>query len=71
LGGAAKTLMFANVSPASFNRSETENALKFASAVKMVTNEPTKNIENREILKLQKDLATKLGERDKYKGAVQ
>jgi hypothetical protein len=51
--------MFANVTPASYNRTETENTLKFASSVKLVTNDPTKNVENRELQRLKSDLVVK------------
>ena len=70
LGGTSKTLMFINISPASYNQKETENALKFASIVKEIKNDPTKNVENREIQKLQKELELKQDEREQYSRAV-
>lgn len=49
LGGTAKTLMFVNVSPADYNREESLMSLNYASRVKLITNEPFKNIETKEM----------------------
>mmetsp|Transcript_8417 Transcript_8417/g.1146 ORF Transcript_8417/g.1146 Transcript_8417/m.1146 type:complete len:144 (+) Transcript_8417:2068-2499(+) len=49
LGGTAKTLMFVNISPADYNREETLMSLNYASRVKLITNEPFKNIETKEM----------------------
>jgi len=46
LGGNAKTLMFVNVGPSSYNLGETLNALKFATRVKMVKNAAQRNIKS-------------------------
>ncbi|XP_041373330.1 COP1-interactive protein 1-like [Gigantopelta aegis] len=52
LGGNAKTLMFVNVSPADYNTDETVVSLTYASRVKLITNDATKNAENKEIARL-------------------
>ncbi|BBH10459.1 hypothetical protein Prudu_023253 [Prunus dulcis] len=44
LGGNAKTLMFINVSPAESNVDETHCSLLFASRVRLIANDPTKNV---------------------------
>ena len=56
LGGNAKTLMFANASPADYNTAETVNSLQFASRVKKVVNQSTKTIETKEIKELKRQL---------------
>lgn len=52
MGGNAKTLMFVNCSPASYNKDETVMSLTYAARVKLITNEPVKNVETREMTKL-------------------
>ena len=52
IGGNAKTLMFVNISPSSFNMEETIISLSYASRVKQVTNSVTRNSESREIARL-------------------
>ncbi|CAG7663388.1 unnamed protein product [Allacma fusca] len=52
LGGNAKTLMFVNISPSSFNLDETIISLSYASRVKQVTNAVTRNAESKEIARL-------------------
>ncbi len=47
LGGNAKTLMFVNVSPSSYNADETINALNYATRVKMVKNTANKTIQSK------------------------
>ncbi|CAK0740574.1 hypothetical protein CVIRNUC_001260 [Coccomyxa viridis] len=56
LGGTAKTLMFVNVSPTDSNLDETQNSLAYATRVRTIKNEVTKNEANKEILKLRKML---------------
>merc|ERR1719409_792069 len=41
LGGTAKTLMFVNISPSSYNADETVSALKYASRARCIENEAT------------------------------
>ncbi|KAK3096468.1 hypothetical protein FSP39_000498 [Pinctada imbricata] len=52
LGGNAKTLMFVNISPADYNAEETVISLMYASRVKLITNDATKNADNKEIARL-------------------
>ncbi|GFN80567.1 kinesin-like protein [Plakobranchus ocellatus] len=52
LGGNAKTLMFVNVSPADYNVDETVISLTYASRVKLITNDASKNADNKEIHRL-------------------
>ncbi|XP_067665807.1 uncharacterized protein [Haliotis asinina] len=52
LGGNAKTLMFVNISPADYNTDETVISLTYASRVKLITNDASKNADNKEILRL-------------------
>eukprot|EP00357_Protocruzia_adherens_P031643 CAMPEP_0115011372 /NCGR_PEP_ID=MMETSP0216-20121206/23944_1 /TAXON_ID=223996 /ORGANISM="Protocruzia adherens, Strain Boccale" /LENGTH=1261 /DNA_ID=CAMNT_0002379909 /DNA_START=35 /DNA_END=3820 /DNA_ORIENTATION=+ len=64
IGGTAKTLMFVNISPADFNQEETQTALVYASRVKNITNEASKNVESKELTKLKADMRTLINERD-------
>ncbi|KAK9164816.1 hypothetical protein Scep_000007 [Stephania cephalantha] len=57
LGGNAKTLMFVNVSPADSNLEETHNSLAYASRVRSIINDPSKNISSREVARLKKLVA--------------
>ncbi|KAJ8512707.1 hypothetical protein OPV22_003141 [Ensete ventricosum] len=57
LGGNAKTLMFVNVSPAESNLEETYNSLMYASRVRSIINEPSKNVSSKEIARLKKLVA--------------
>ncbi|XP_030832352.1 calmodulin-binding carboxy-terminal kinesin isoform X2 [Strongylocentrotus purpuratus] len=59
LGGNAKTLMFVNISPADYNAEETVISLTYASRVKLITNDASKNSDNKEIARL-KDVIAKL-----------
>ncbi len=52
LGGNAKTLMFVNISPADYNADETVTSLTYAARVKLISNDASKNAENREITRL-------------------
>uniref|UniRef100_A0A7M5X8X7 Kinesin motor domain-containing protein n=1 Tax=Clytia hemisphaerica TaxID=252671 RepID=A0A7M5X8X7_9CNID len=52
LGGNAKTLMFVNISPADYNADETITSLTYASRVKLITNDASKNSDNKEIARL-------------------
>mmetsp|Transcript_32875 Transcript_32875/g.57426 ORF Transcript_32875/g.57426 Transcript_32875/m.57426 type:complete len:918 (+) Transcript_32875:953-3706(+) len=71
LGGTAKTLMFVNVSPASYNREETNMSLYYAARVKLITNDPTKNVESREMSKIKTELIQVTIERDRLKEALE
>ncbi|KAM7279474.1 hypothetical protein ACFE04_006608 [Oxalis oulophora] len=57
LGGNAKTLMFVNVSPAESNLDETYNSLTYASRVRSIVNDPSKNVSSKEIARLKKLVA--------------
>jgi hypothetical protein len=46
LGGSAKTLMFVNVSPSTYNESESKNSLDYATRVKKIKNKVKKNVES-------------------------
>ena len=59
LGGNAKTLMFVNISPADYNADETVISLTYASRVKLITNDASKNADNKEIARL-KGIISKL-----------
>ncbi|KXZ52314.1 hypothetical protein GPECTOR_10g946 [Gonium pectorale] len=56
LGGNAKTLMFVNVSPTDSNIDETQNSLQYATRVRTIKNDATKNEANKEMLRLKKQV---------------
>ncbi|CAL5197355.1 unnamed protein product [Lathyrus oleraceus] len=57
LGGNAKTLMFVNVSPIESSLDETHNSLMYASRVRAIVNDPSKNVSSKEIARLKKLVA--------------
>ncbi|KAK8673374.1 hypothetical protein V6N13_111715 [Hibiscus sabdariffa] len=57
LGGNAKTLMFVNVSPAESNLDETYNSLTYASRVRSIVNDASKNVSSKEVARLKKLVA--------------
>lgn len=52
LGGNAKTLVFVNASPSAYNAEETLVSLMYASRIKQITNNVSKNADNKEIIRL-------------------
>eukprot|EP00873_Tetraselmis_striata_P004861 jgi/Tetstr1/425125/TSEL_015587.t1 len=52
LGGNAKTLMFVNVSPTDNNIDETQNSLQYATRVRTIKNDASKNECNKEMQRL-------------------
>jgi len=56
LGGNAKTLMFVNVSPTDGNLEESQNSLQYATRVRTIKNDASKNTANREMVKLMKQI---------------
>ncbi|KAE8707171.1 Kinesin-like calmodulin-binding protein-like protein [Hibiscus syriacus] len=52
LGGNAKTLMFVNVSPVESNLDETYNSLTYASRVRSIVNDASKNVSSKEVARL-------------------
>ncbi|OMJ85409.1 hypothetical protein SteCoe_13246 [Stentor coeruleus] len=70
IGGTAKTLMFVNISPASINREETMISLYYGSRVKLITNEPTKNIESKELARLRSELLQAQETSEKYRNQL-
>lgn len=52
IGGNAKTLMFVNISPSSYNLEETIISLSYGQRLKQVTNGATRNAESREVARL-------------------
>lgn len=58
LGGNSKTIMIANIGPASMNYDETIITLRYAYRAKSIKNQPTKNedVKNARLLELQKEI---------------
>eukprot|EP00951_Prasinocladus_malaysianus_P006121 scaffold43350_cov33-Prasinocladus_malaysianus.AAC.1 len=57
LGGNAKTLMFVNVSPTDGNLDETQNSLQYATRVRTIKNDASKNESNKEMQRLKQQLS--------------
>ncbi|MEW5314403.1 MAG: hypothetical protein WDW38_005908 [Sanguina aurantia] len=56
LGGNAKTLMFVNVSPTDSNIDETQSSLQYATRVRTIKNDASKNESNKEMLRLKRTI---------------
>ena len=70
LGNNAKTLMFVNCSPSIYNESETKNSLEYAKRVKEIKNNPTLNIETKNMAIFKKKLSKQSDLIDALKGLV-
>jgi hypothetical protein len=57
LGGNAKTLMFVNVSPSDGNLEETQNSLTYAARVRAIKNTASKDVADKETLRLRSALS--------------
>ena len=64
LGGNAKTLMFANCSPADCNSEESMGTLNYATRAKQITNNVSKQTESKEVARLKQVIATMAKEMD-------
>ena len=67
IGGTAKTLMFVNISPAHINREETLMSLFYGDKVKLISNEPMKNVEGKELARLKSELNQANSECEQYR----
>lgn len=56
LGGNAKTLMFVNVSPSDSDLEETQNSLTYATRVRSIINDASKNVTSKELMRLKKQI---------------
>lgn len=57
IGGNAKTLMFVNCSPAASNTAETSSSLGYATRAKQITNQVSKQVDNKEVARLKQVIA--------------
>eukprot|EP00397_Hematodinium_sp_SG-2012_P001252 GEMP01001253.1.p1 GENE.GEMP01001253.1~~GEMP01001253.1.p1 ORF type:complete len:1239 (+),score=318.32 GEMP01001253.1:36-3752(+) len=57
LGGNAKTLMFVNCSPAASNSVESASSLGYATRAKQITNQVSKQVDNKEVARLKQVIA--------------
>lgn len=70
LGNNAKTLMFVNASPSVYNEAETKNSLEYAKRVKDITNNPTLNIETKNMAVYKAKLGKQRDMIDSLKGLL-
>ena len=70
IGGTAKTLMFVNISPANINREETLMSLFYGDKVKLISNEPMKNVESKEMTKMKNELTQLSVTNEKYRNIL-
>lgn len=68
LGGNAKTLMFANCSPALSNAEESMGTLQYAARAKLITNQVAKQTESKETNRLKQVIATMAKEMEALRG---
>ncbi len=70
LGGSAKTLMFVNVSPSSYNEAESKNSMDYAVRVKKIKNKVVKNVESVNASNIKKLVGDQLVLIDKLKELI-
>lgn len=56
LGGSAKTLMFVNVSPSDSNIDESSNSLQYATRVRTIKNDVSKNEASKDVMRLKRQV---------------
>lgn len=56
LGGSAKTLMFVNVSPSDSNIDESSNSLAYATRVRTIKNDVSKNEASKDVMRYKKQV---------------
>ena len=56
LGGSAKTLMFVNVSPTDHNLDESSNSLTYATRVRTIKNDISKNEASKDVMRLKRQV---------------
>lgn len=57
LGGSAKTLMFVNVSPTDHNIDESSNSLTYATRVRTIKNDISKNEASKDVMRLKRQVS--------------
>ncbi|EGR30329.1 kinesin-like calmodulin-binding protein, putative [Ichthyophthirius multifiliis] len=67
----AKTLMFVNISPSEFNQEESQSSLQYGSRVKSIVNDPSKNIETKEFIKIKEKLQLMIQENQRLQSSYQ
>ena len=58
LGGSAKTLMFVNVSPTDYNIDESSNSLTYATRVRTIKNDISKNEASKDVMRLKRQVSS-------------
>ena len=58
LGGSAKTLMFVNVSPSDSNIDESSNSLQYATRVRTIKNDVSKNEASKDVMRLKRQVGS-------------
>lgn len=56
LGGTAKTLMFVNVSPTDYNLDETQSSLTYATRVRTIKNDVSRNEVSKDVIRLRQQV---------------
>jgi len=60
LGGSAKTLMFVNVSPTDHNIDESSNSLTYATRVRTIKNDISKNEASKDVMRLKRQVHSRV-----------